>query len=192
MAVRSRGWPARSALCVDQVDPHVAIGEGRDLDWPAATDQGPSAGEQLIEGERLAQVVVGPAVEAAYPVADRVARREEEHGRGPALAAMALQDLQAVRTGQPPVEDDEVPVADAQRLPGRVAVGGMRDGEALVRQSVDDRSGEARVVLDEQDPLSHDNPARFQPLSIAAAMDRTPTPPITTQPADRGEASPLR
>ena len=119
---------------------------------PPATDQGAGAGEQLLEGERLAQVVVGAAVEAAHPVADRVARREEEHGRGPALAAMALQDRQAVRAGQPPVEDDEVPFAGPQRLAGRVAVGGVRDGEALVRQPVDDRSGEACVVLDQHRP----------------------------------------
>ena len=65
---------------------------------------------------------------------------------------MAVQDRQAVRSGQPPVEDDEVPLAGPQRLAGRVAVGGVRDGEALVRQPVDDRSGEARVVLDEQRP----------------------------------------
>ena len=125
-------------------------------DRAPATDQGAGAGQQLLEGEWLAQVVVGAAVEAAHPVADRVARREEEHGRGPALAAMALQDLQAVRAGQPPVEDDEVPVAGPQRLAGRVAIGGVRDGEALVRQPVDDRSGETRVVLDDQNPLFHD------------------------------------
>ena len=127
---------------------------------PPATDQGAGAGQQLLEGKRLAQVVVGASVEAAHPVADRVARREEEHGRGPTLTAMALQDLQAVRAGQPPVEDDEVPVAGPQRVPGRVAVAGVRDGEPLVRQPVDDRSGETRIVLDEQNPLFHDPPRR--------------------------------
>ena len=64
-----------------QVDAHVAIGERHDLDRAPATDQGAGAGQQLLEGERLAQVVVGAAVEAAHPVADRVARREKEHGR---------------------------------------------------------------------------------------------------------------
>ena len=167
-----QGMAGPLGLLRRQVHPHVAIGERRDLDRPPAADQGAGAGEQLVEGERLAQVVVGPAVEAAHPVADRVARREEEHGRRPALAAMALQDLQAVRAGQPPVEDDEVPVAGPQRLPGRVAVGGVRDGEALVRQTVDDRSGEARVVLDEQDPLFHDRPASCRRRSPPAWTGR--------------------
>ena len=147
-----------------------------------ATDQGAGAGQQLLEGERLAQVVVGAAVEAAHPVADRVARREEEHGRGPALAAMALQDRQAVRAGQPPVEDDEVPVAGPQRLPGRVAVGGVRDGEALVRQPVDDRSGEACVVLDHQNPARHGNSSdRATSHVVASTISRISAQPIAPE-----------
>ena len=67
-----------------QVYTHVAIGECHGLDRAHATDQGTGAGQQLLEGKRLAQVVVGAAVKAAYPVADRVARCEEEHGRGSA------------------------------------------------------------------------------------------------------------
>ena len=70
---------------------------------------------------------------------------------------MALQDLQPVGARQPPVEDHEVPVPDPHRLACRMAIGGVRDGETLVRQPLDDRSGEARVVLDEQNPHLHDS-----------------------------------
>src|SRR5262249_37980274 len=102
---------------------------------------------------------------------------------------MPLQDLQPVRAGQPPVEDDEVPGAGPQRLPGGVAVGGVRHVEALVREAVDDRSGEARVVLDEQDPLFHDRPHEMS-SPITTGMDRTETSPITTQPANRRGPAP--
>ncbi len=98
-----------------------------------ATNQGPGAGQQLLEGERLAQVIVGAVVETAHTIADCVARREEEHRRVPTLAAVALQYLQTVLAGQPPVEDDEVPVAGPQRLAGRVAISDVRNGEAFVR-----------------------------------------------------------
>lgn len=52
---------------------------------------------------------------------------------------------------------------DGQCLAGHAAVGGVRDVEAVVRQPVDDRSGEARVVLDDQDPFPHDRPRRSIP-----------------------------
>ena len=121
--------------------------------------QGAGASQQLLEGERLAQVIVGAAVQPAHPVADRVARGDEEHGRISALAAIAVQDRQAVPARQPPVEDEQVPLLGPDRLQSRVAVGGVRDVEALVRQPVHDRSGEACVVLDHENPARHGNPS---------------------------------
>ena len=120
-----------------------------------ATYQGAGTREQLLEGKRLAEIVVGTGVEPAHPVADRVARREEEDGRGPALAAMILQDSKAVVAGQPPVEDHKVPFAVPQRRLTRIAVASVRDRETLVRQPVDNRSSEACVVLDHQNPARH-------------------------------------
>jgi hypothetical protein len=64
----------------------------------------------------------------------------------------------------------------------------VRDGEALVRQPVNNRSGETRVVLDKQNLLFHDSPR--EPPPAAAGMDRSPIASITTQPADQREASP--
>ena len=67
-----------------------------------------------------------------------------------------------------------MPIACPKRLPGRAAVGGVRDGEALVRQPVDDRSGEARVVLDHQDPVRHRNSSAtatsHNPMSATAVF----------------------
>jgi hypothetical protein len=139
LAVRSRGRPARSA--------------GR----PPATYQCAGAGQQFLEGERFTQVVVSTPVQPAHPVADRVARSEKEHGRVPARAAMAVEDRQPVLARQPPIEYDEVPVFGPQRKTARVAVGGARHDEALVRQPVHNRSGEARIVLDHQNTACHGN-----------------------------------
>jgi hypothetical protein len=73
---------------------------------------------------------------------------------------MVSQNLQAVLAGKPPIEDDEAPVIRPKSLQRNIAIGDVRNGEAFVRQTVDDRSGEARVVLDEQDSMSHDALAR--------------------------------
>ena len=79
MAVRSSGWPARSARWVARSTAHVGVGQDGARPAVAAADQGPDAGQQLLEGERLAQVVVGPAVEAADPVGTGVAGGQEQH-----------------------------------------------------------------------------------------------------------------
>ena len=177
-----QGMAGPLGLLRRQVDAHVAIGERHYLERATATYQGAGAGEQLLEGKWLAEIIVGAGVESAHPVADRVARREEEHGRGPTLAAMALQDRQAVRAGQPPVEDDEIPFAVPQRVLGRIAVASVRDGETLVRQPVDNRSSEACVVLDHQNPARHGNSSDLATSHVAAStITRIPSQSISTR-----------
>jgi hypothetical protein len=51
-----------------QVDADVAIGERHHLGRAPSADQSAGAGHQFLERERLAEVVVGAAVEAAHPV----------------------------------------------------------------------------------------------------------------------------
>ena len=150
-----QGMAGTPGLLRRQVNAHVAIRKRHVRERAPATYQGAGAGEQLLEGKRLAEIIVGTGVKPAHPVADRVARCQEEHGRGPTLAAMILQDSKAVASGQPPVEDHKVPFAVPQRVLARIAVASVHDRESLVRQPVDNRSSEACVVLDHQNPACH-------------------------------------
>ena len=69
-----------------------------------AAQQGPQAGQQLGEGERLDQVVVGPGVEALHPVLDGVPGGEHEDGGVVAGGPHAPADVEPVDGGQPDVE----------------------------------------------------------------------------------------
>ena len=83
--------------------------------------------EQLLEGERLGEVVVGSRVEADDAIVHGVACRQHQHRRPDLLPAQAAADLEAVRPRQHHVEDDRV-VRDGARHPQRLltAIGDVR------------------------------------------------------------------
>mgnify|MGYP003694615697 CR=1 FL=1 len=56
----------------------------------------------------LTQVVVGAAVETQQAIVERVARRDDEHGRLDAAPAEGPEDLKSVTAGQHQVEQDHV------------------------------------------------------------------------------------
>jgi hypothetical protein len=74
----------------------------------AAPAQRADARLQLVEVEGLGQVVVGAGVQAHDAVADRAARREQQHGRAQPFGAGLGQHLQAVEVGQAQVQRHHV------------------------------------------------------------------------------------
>ena len=69
---------------------------------------GGRAGDELLEAERLLQVVVTAHRQAAHLVLRGVPGGEEQHGRVVAAGAHAPAHLEAVEVGQHDVEHDEV------------------------------------------------------------------------------------
>ena len=78
-----------------------------------APQQGPQPRQQLVQRERLRQVVVGAGVEAGHPVGDLVARGEHRApGSGrPRRRRSATADAEAVEPGHHHVEDEQVEAA---------------------------------------------------------------------------------
>ena len=111
-------------------------------------------GEQLLERERLGQVVVGPGVEALDPVADGVARGEHQDRDAVADLAQGAGGLQPVEARHHHVHHDGVGVdaADAGQRLG--AVGGGRDVVAVELQRPAQRLAHGTVVLDDEDVLA--------------------------------------
>ena len=66
------------------------------------------AGEQLLERERLRDVVVRARVEAGDPVFDLGARGQHQHRERATGAAQAAADLETVHAGHEHVEDHRV------------------------------------------------------------------------------------
>ncbi|MNV69612.1 hypothetical protein D3C71_1625290 [compost metagenome] len=63
---------------------------------------------QLVELERLDDVVVGARIQALNPFAQPVARGKDEHRRGVVARAQLLQDRQPASVGQPQVQQHGV------------------------------------------------------------------------------------
>ena len=164
MADRSSGRPARSAQLIDQVDGDVAVGQHDLGPVVAAADQGADAGQQLVEVERLAEVVVGPAVEAEHAERGPVAGRQEEHRGPPVPLAEPAEQRQAVLAGQPPVQQHEVPRAGPQPIPAGDPVGGVLDVIPLLAEAGQQVVRDVLLVLDDQDPCRHvSSPRRMVP-----------------------------
>src|SRR4029079_7381516 len=79
-------------------------------------------GDDLLEAERLGDVVVATHGQALDLVVDPVTRRDEDDGQVPAGLAQPPGDLEPVHVGEHDVEDDEVGVALGRADDGRAAV----------------------------------------------------------------------
>ena len=152
LRVRSSGSPARVTVrwVWSRITSATTQHRRRHRRGPPA--QRPDPGDQLLERERLGQVVVGAELQPLDPVGDGAARGQHEHPgqrpRGDQVGA----DLVAVHAGQVAVEHHHVVARHHRHLvPGRAVVGDV-DGQALPAQPARDRVGEAALVLDHQYP----------------------------------------
>jgi len=112
----------------------------------------PQAREQLVEGERLREVVVGPGVETGHAILDSLASGQHQHRRPDVLGAKSPADLEAVEPGQHHVEDDHV---EARRLghPDRfLTVPGDIGCMPFLAQAARQQLGKLALVLDDQHP----------------------------------------
>ena len=122
------------------------------IDALGAAVQRVEAREQLAEGERLGQIVVAAAAQAANAVVDLRERAQDQNRRALAGFAQHFDDGEAVDVArQHPVHDDHV-VGLARREEHAVAaVGGMIGGVAGLLQPLDHELADPLVVLDQQD-----------------------------------------
>ena len=86
-----------------------------------------SARDDLLHGEGLDDVVVGPGLQPADAVVDLVARREHADRHLVAALAQAAQDLEAVEVGHAQVEQDDRRMHALGRLQRRAAARGGHD-----------------------------------------------------------------
>ena len=137
---------------------HAQVGEGQVLVGVAglggdAAQQRAQPGEQLLEGERLGQVVVGAGVEPLDPVADGVAGGEHQDRHAVADLAQRAGGLQAVEPRHHHVHHDGVGVDPADPGERLGAVGGGGDLVAVELQRPPQRLPDGAVVLDDEDVL---------------------------------------
>ena len=118
---------------------------------PAPACQRFDPGSELLQRERLDQVVVGPGAETLQLVGEGIPRREHEDRRldsppGPELTAQ----LEAVQGRKPQVEDDDVERLGAGEVEPDQAVHRVVRGPAPGFAVVADIAGDVGVVFDDE------------------------------------------
>jgi hypothetical protein len=116
----------------------------------APAGERPQPREQLGEGERLGQVVVGAAVQAGDPVVDAVARGQHEDRRPHAGLPQLPADVEAVAAGQHHVQQDGVVRGRAGHPEGVLAAARDVGGVALLDQAAADERRHLQLVFDDQ------------------------------------------
>ena len=140
------GDPAR------RVDAQVGEGEHR-ARGPrrAAAQQRVQPRDELLDRERLDEVVVGARLQPGDAVGDLVARGEDADRRVVARRAQPRRDGVPVDAGQDDVEDDRRRWLRRDRRQRRFAVGGRAHGEALEAQSALEGHADRGLVVDDED-----------------------------------------
>src|SRR5258708_10741095 len=108
------------------------------------------ARQQLLESERLGDVVVGAGAQHLDFGVDALLRREHEYRLGEAAVAQGAQDFQSADLRQPEVEHDEVVVALCRVAPPLFAVGRQIRRVAPLREAPLYVLADRPVVLDDE------------------------------------------
>jgi hypothetical protein len=121
---------------------------------PAAPEQGLDPGQQLSQGKRLDQVVVGPGGEPGHPVVHGVPGGEHQDGGGVSAGTEPAARVEPVDHGHQHVHDDQVDRRAGQRVERVRAMdrGGHRVSGAAQRAF--QRNPDIRVVVHDQEPLA--------------------------------------
>ena len=107
-------------------------------------------GDQLVELERLRQVVVRAAVETGHRVGGGGACGQHDDRHALVEAAHPAQHLEAVDAGQADIEQDQVELVAAGELDRGQAVVGHPAGVPGRGQALRDERRDAFLVLDHQ------------------------------------------
>ncbi len=155
-AERSSGLAADLGDLADRVVRERAVLDERRLAGRAAARERAHARLQLLERERLGEIVVGAEVEAAHAVLDAVLRGEDQHRQFAAPAAQALQHFEPAHLRQAEVEDQQVEFEARDRAIGFGAGRHAVHRVARIAQAAQQTVGQNRVVFGDQNP----HPAR--------------------------------
>ena len=125
----------RQRLALQQEIAFVVIGQRAILQRrlrgaDAAAQQRPNARFQLIQFERLGEVIVRPQIQALHPIGHVGARRQQQHRQILPALAQARQQIRAVQTRQRHIQHCQRIAFVEQQMIGRHAVRGDVDGKA--------------------------------------------------------------
>ena len=152
LAVRQVHWCLVAARALrakvdDELPDEEALERGM-----RAPQHGADASEQLLQVERLGDVIVGAELQPLHLVGLLAARRQDDDGHLARLPQHRAQ-IEAVEVGQRQVEHDQIGRRCTHIADGRLAVRDSVDAIAFEDEVVTQHAPEGRVVFDDEDPL---------------------------------------
>ena len=125
------------------------------------------AGEELLERERLGDVVIRARAQRRHLGVDRVLRGEDEHGPLEALGAKRLEHVEPALARQSHVENDEVVRLRARAALSLLAVGHQIDRPPMLLEPALHVLPDRRIILDDENPHRRYStpPGRRKPYS---------------------------
>src|SRR5690606_33927171 len=114
------------------------------------TGDGFETGDQLGEGEGLADVIVGACTQSLDLVVDLAEGTQDQGGRTNVGCTQRADDRESVHFGQHPVDDQDVEVARGGHQQAVPAASRVLDTVARLAESADDERGHSRVVFNHQ------------------------------------------
>ena len=149
----STGRPSTVTSCVSGSS-RTGPGLERARRGRRATQERAQPRQQLLDRERLREVVVRAGVEAEHAVAEAVERRQHQDRQVVALSPGLAADREAVAVGQAQVEDDRGRLIARERGQRLVAAADADDVVAGLRELDLEHAGDRLVVLDDEDALT--------------------------------------
>ena len=110
----------------------------------------PDPGAQLREMEGFGQVVVGPQFESLDLVVERVAGRNDDDSRLPALPLQFFEQLQAAPVGQHDVQQNTVVIVSGDLVERRCIIGSLLDHILFPAQGLHHDLPQGGFVFDNQ------------------------------------------
>ena len=139
------GAPEGAELGVQLQVPHRKAPGALPLD--GAAGEGADACQQLLGGEGLGQVVVGPGVQAVHAVGYAVQGGDHQDGGGEPLFPQPGHHADPIQPGQHPVQQNEViGVLEGEVEPVVPGVGKVHDMALLLQMNIDG-GAEVHVVF---------------------------------------------
>ena len=158
-------------LSAERIQPQTCdLPHGRPVVGAPAVERS-EAEHELLELERLREVVVGAELEPCGLVVEAVGSGQDEDRHAAAGGDDASRDLVAGGPGDVPVEDGDVVGVDAQQLQSGVAVTGDVGRDRFQAQAIADGFCHVGLVLDDQHTHALNAPSR----SISAAYRKPDT-----------------
>ena len=141
-----------------------------------AAQQGTQPRLELLDLERLGQIVVGTRVQAFDPALQRILRGEDQGRRRKTPGADTADDLEAAHPGQGQIDDRQIVFLEIGAFDGGLAVMNAIDHVVVAPQQLGQPFGQTFVVFDDQQPH----------------RDAPPPPDLASAPSGRLSHAPFR